>query len=86
MSLELSGTNPMIMAVSGMPGTNTIKLYDNQNEMEIPMEDFCSLVEYALTNTDLLPDDPRYKLMYKIREKALVVEGYNPDSFRIAFP
>jgi hypothetical protein len=85
MSLELSGTNPLVVARSGIPGTNSINLYDGNSEKEIPMDDFCCLVEYALTNTDLLPDDPRLKLIDKIK-LASTTEGYNPGNTRIVLP
>lgn len=82
MSLELSSTVPLIVAKSGIPGENCINLYGSGAGITIPMDDFCSLVEYALCNTDLFPDDPRIKLVEKI-EHYKIAEGYNPNGTRI---
>ena len=85
MSLELSGTNPMVIAKSGIPGTNSINLYNSNNDMEIPMDDFCCLVEYVMTNTDLFPDDPRFKFIERIKQ-ASITKGYDPYNVRIVLP
>lgn len=84
MSLELSGTNPLVVAKSGIPSKNDINLYSKDSDIDIPMEDFCDLVEYTLTNTDLFPDDPRLKLIAKLKN-ADVTEGYNTGGSRITF-
>jgi hypothetical protein len=82
MSLELSGCKSLVVAKSGIPGTNGINIYGSDGDIDIPMEDFCALIEYALTNTDLFPDDPRLKLIEKIKQ-ADIAEGYNPGNTRI---
>jgi len=52
--------------------------------MEIDMRDFCELVLYVLTNTDLEPDDPRVPLVNKIKEME-IIEGHNgPNTGRFA--
>lgn len=45
-------------------------------DYEIPMEDFCELALYVLTNTDLDKDDPRVALVDRVRAMK-VVDGYN---------
>jgi hypothetical protein len=45
-------------------------------DIEIGIKDFCSLVEYVLSNTDLIKDDARLALVKKIK-KAKVVSGWN---------
>lgn len=48
----------------------------------ITLHAFCNIVEYVLQNTDLIPNDPRSRLIKKIRFNKLI-EGYNPNSQRI---
>lgn len=43
---------------------------------EISLKDFLALAEYALTNTDLVPEDPRIQFMERI-VKMKRVPGYN---------
>jgi hypothetical protein len=83
MTLELN-CNPMILANSGIPSRNSVHLYNSDKvNFDIPMSDFCSLIEYALTNTDLFPNDPRLKLLERIKQ-ATIIEGYNgPSTQRI---
>ena len=51
-------------------------------DYELTIEDFCMLVHYVMTNTDLLgPDDPRISLV-KMFRKARVVDGYNSSADR----
>jgi hypothetical protein len=45
-------------------------------DCEIPMSEFCTAVEYVLTNTDLDPNDPRIGLVERIK-KATVTQGHN---------
>jgi hypothetical protein len=48
-------------------------------DCEIPMSDFCFLVEYVLTNTDLDDGDPRIGMVERIR-RAKVVPGHNAEA------
>jgi len=48
----------------------------------ITMRDFVLLVEYVMTNTDLMPDDPRLRLIRRMISMC-VVAGYNPGSSRL---
>lgn len=82
MSLELSGCDPLVIAKSGIPFRNSVLIYGKDTNIEMVMSDFCCLVEYALTNTDLLPDDPRLKLLEKIKQ-ATIIDGYNQGNTRI---
>ncbi len=73
MSLKLNvDTNPpVITSAWEVGGKHTIAI----GQEDVGLEDFCELVKYVLTNTDLLPHDPRTELVKKIR-KAKVTHGY----------
>jgi hypothetical protein len=45
-------------------------------DCEIPMSEFCTAVEYVLSNTDLDLNDPRIGMVERIK-KATVVPGHN---------
>ena len=47
-------------------------------EAEIPMEDFCHLVEYVLSNTVLDNRDPRLELVKKIKTMHVIRSLYPP--------
>lgn len=49
----------------------------------LTMNDFCEVALYAITNTDLVADDPRTHLMDRISELELT-GGYNPNGARYA--
>ena len=51
----------------------------------IGMQDFCELVKYVLTNTDLLPaDDPRLALVQELGAANIRTgEGWNPGRTRL---
>ena len=49
----------------------------------IDIEDFCIIMEYVLQNADLEKDDPRIKLLDKIKGKGRIVPGYNKGGKRI---
>jgi hypothetical protein len=48
---------------------------------EIDIKDFCILVEYIFTNTDLEDDDPRIVTANHIKNYA-IAEGYNSGNKR----
>jgi len=50
--------------------------------LEVDAEDFCDLVIYFLTNTDLQHHDVRQYLMLRIAELDLI-PGYNPGGTRL---
>ena len=52
--------------------------------VEIDMEDFCALVEYVLTNTDLNENDPRLALIENIKNLR-PVPGYNDGGKRLGY-
>ena len=83
MSLELSNSKPLIIAKTGIIG-NTVQLYGGNMDAEIPLKDFCFLVEYVLTNSDIEPnvEDPRIDLMTRIKN-AKIVDGFNLGKKRI---
>lgn len=79
MSLELSFTKPHPIEAktypSLMPVAGELKRFVQLGDYSIPIDDFCALVEYVLTNTDLDQDDPRLDLVEKIKHLK-VVDGF----------
>jgi len=70
MSLELSCSSPQGIFAKTF-SSRTVLLGD----YEISMSDFCALVMYVLTNTNLDPSDPRYDLVDAIK-KLKVAKGF----------
>lgn len=76
----------MTLAMSLTPGWS-IKTRTDEGEVHIyhpklastdmPMEDFCAMVEYVLTNTDLMRSDPRIELVKRIAFDLILAPGYN---------
>jgi hypothetical protein len=81
MSLKLSGSEPRITARTF---SENITLIGDNNDIEIPLDDFCALVEYVLTNTDLKKNDPRLALIEKIKQTK-IIPGLNKGGTRIGF-
>jgi hypothetical protein len=44
-----------------------VLLHGQENSLEIDSKDFCVLVLYFLTNTDLVENDPRLDLIEKVK-------------------
>jgi hypothetical protein len=82
MSLILSRSHPKIEIKTWghIAGNNKVHLGD----YEIPMSDFCEAIYYALTNTDLFPDDPRLKLVEEIK-RLIVLDGYADGEKRLGY-
>lgn len=80
MSLTLDyGTEPPGVAAMSRDGR---MLFDAG--IDISNEDWCELVKYQLTNSDLVVNDPRMKLVYALGISHRIVTGYNgPGSRRI---
>lgn len=85
MSLELSNSYPDKLSVK----THAVHLPvtgrgDDRKQIvllgdyEIPMEDFCELALYVLTNTDLDPNDPRLQLVNRVKSLR-VIDGFNKE-------
>jgi len=74
MSLQLANSQPPIEAKTFGPGIQMFGMSDAVLlvDYKIPIDDFCCLVEYVLTNTDVRPDDPRLKLVELIKTAHLV--------------
>jgi hypothetical protein len=51
-------------------------------ELEITTDDFCQLVIYVLTNTNLVHADPRLHLMQQLA-KLNVINGHGGNGFRL---
>jgi len=49
---------------------------DEYGFVEIDLDDFCVMARYVLTNTDLMPDDPRLELLKQVK-RMRTVKGYN---------
>lgn len=88
MSLELSHSSPMGITVSIAPDLLSALRFEHPEgkwDFAVSMEEFCQVMMYALTNTDLHPGDPRLKFMNDLAELCQV-QGYNgPNSRRLGF-
>lgn len=71
MSYELSNSKPVVTLKS-----HFLKNAIEFGEYTIPIEDFVLAVEYALTNSDLYENDPRLKLIKRIKNSD-IVDGWN---------
>ncbi|MFH1170672.1 MAG: hypothetical protein V1704_03900 [Candidatus Vogelbacteria bacterium] len=85
MSLCLNmGTRPAGLEVKtygfGSMG-NTVHLGD----YEISLEDFLIATQYVLTNTDLVPNDPRLQFV-KCVQSMEEVRGHNPNGKHLESP
>jgi hypothetical protein len=81
MSLELSGCEYKVVAKTGLD--NSVSLSDDIGlAIDIPLADFCCLIEYVLTNTDLIENDPRLKLIDRIKHM-YKLPGYNKGNERL---
>jgi len=78
LSLDL-GTDPKGLEVKtyGLTSLPHVRIGD----YEVSMKDFCYMVEYVMTNTDLEPDDPRIELKKSIGSMHLVA-GFNKSGIR----
>ena len=78
MSLILSESTPNVTVKTEF-FDNSVNIYyrgETSFDIDIPYEDFCCLVEYVFTNTDLKDlNDPRLKMLLKLRNYHLR-EGY----------
>lgn len=83
MSLILANSTPEDLSASAM-GVGVFL-----GNAHIEMSDFCSLVLYALTNSDLVPrdgkPDPRVALV-RIVGRLVIDGGYNPGGSRLVDP
>lgn len=52
-------------------------------EIDMSMDDFCAVVEYVMTNTNLDPEDPRLELQKRICALR-VVTGWGDDGKRLS--
>jgi len=83
MSLKLSHSSDASHTITAKTWTaDHVMLFSKElsssHGIEIDMRDFCELVLYVLTNTDLDPMDPRVRLVNLIREMK-IVEGHNGE-------
>lgn len=86
MSLSLDRSNPRLDCNTGSRSDGT-GFFDNEIRVGthyIHEEDFCELVRYFFTNTDLKDNDPRTRLMHDILDLQITT-GYNPGNTRLAF-
>lgn len=81
MSLKMSLTPGWIIKTCS--GENKVNIcHPKLSFTDMPMEDFCAMVEYVLTNTDLLRDDPRIDLVKRISFDLILAPGYNEGGHR----
>lgn len=86
MSLVLSDSIPKIIAKTDFFDDIVTIYYRGEKDIdiEIPFNDFCHLVEYVLTNTDLRDlSDPRLRLLLKFKNYRLE-KGFNANGVRLA--
>lgn len=81
MTLKLVNSEKDITAKTDS-GRDEVRFVFDGGRLAIDLTDFCALVEYVLTSTDLMAVDPRLELLRKIAELN-VVEGYNPGGKRL---
>lgn len=63
--------DPMAARMHGFPDEAFMRIGD----AALGLEDFCALVEYGLTNTNLEMNDPRRALIERL-QKAEILKGY----------
>lgn len=85
MSLRLDlGSKPDNTCVSGRPGGDMA--FDDgrlcATFLILSNADWCELVKYQLTNSDLEEDDPRLALIADLGIQHAIVEGYNGKNSR----
>ncbi len=87
MSLSLDqGSTPAgtLVKTFGVPREDGKRVICIGDEIEITHEDFCAVVEYFLTNEDIYADDPRLKLLKRLKQ-AEVSKGYAAKANGIRF-
>jgi hypothetical protein len=90
MSLILAYSIPKVICKTGTPSVkngrilvdNNLNISHENIDIDINQEDFCALISYFLTNTDLVENDPRLELVKAIK-KYKIKEGYNKNNKRI---
>lgn len=86
MSLELakSPNKPMAHQIPHVTsGFMSLERYVTTMEsVHLELSDFCELVYYGMTNTDLKEGDPRLELLERLK-KLSVVEGFNDGGKRL---
>lgn len=92
MSLVLSSSEPHVEVKTNGKFerdvwiTTTIKKLGKPTKFigaELTMGDFCEMVKYVMTNTDLNSDDPRLELVRWVSELKQV-RGYNINAKRLS--
>jgi len=68
--------------IVGMPDI-TLNIPDSQVEVSFTMDDFCAVIYYIMTNTDLKSNDPRFHLLRVLRS-LFIVKGHNPNECRLS--
>ena len=93
MSLELANMKPVMIARIAMTADQPLVLQSPQGmtRLELPISEFSRLVMYVLTTGDLVPDDPRLKLIDKIKKLVVLpgfeaIAGIRPDARRLGYP
>lgn len=81
MSLELSGTNPVVTAWGNFDD-HSVRLSYRSTVIHIPHNDMCALIMYYLTNTDLVEDDMRLWLIKTIKQLRKTA-GFNKGAKRL---
>jgi len=86
MSLAFPNAIPRDLEIKSHPN---IPGHENETvrigEYHMSLSDFLVMAEYVLTNTDIVPNDPRVKFLERIK-RAEPIPGWNPGNQRIGFP
>jgi len=84
MSLVLNqSTLPEGLTVKTFGHDQTVYFNATGIQIEMSMSDFCDMVAYVLSNTDLMPSDPRRELLARITS-GQKVRGYNEGGHRFS--
>ena len=71
LSLQLDHMRPPMIALISMTQHQplVIRSLEGMVRLEMPISEFAHLVMYVLTTGDLIPDDPRPKLIEEIKKR-----------------
>ncbi len=81
LSLDIDTVPKGLVVTSHYQGHVTLDA-DNGHDIHIGMKDFVALVEYVLTNTDLMENDPRLELVMFCKELKQI-PGFNANAKRL---
>lgn len=81
MSIELTDKTNVKSTDFDEMVTFTIPTKDGYDHLDIPLWEFCEIVRYVMTNTDLKSKDPR-RFLLKRMKSLTIEEGHNEGGER----